>query len=54
MVITKKIAENGISGGLRLSDLTNIDYYDDAVFFSVTEKTEDESINELARILGDD
>ncbi|KJE49268.1 MULTISPECIES: aminomethyl-transferring glycine dehydrogenase subunit GcvPA [Acidiplasma] len=50
----KKIAENGISGGLRLSDLTNIDYYDDAVFFSVTEKTEDESINELARILGDD
>lgn len=45
--------KNNISGGIRLSDLCYTNKYKNTSFFSVTEKTDDNDIMELAKIIGD-
>lgn len=47
------LEKNNISGGIKLSELSECIGYKDASFFSVTEKTSDNSIEQLAKILGD-
>jgi glycine dehydrogenase subunit 1 len=47
------LSRNNISGGVKLSSLSDYNGYKDSAFFSVTEKTSDESIEKLAKILGD-
>ncbi len=47
------LKKNGIAGGMSLKSLIDTDKYNNASFFSVTEKTGDNDIEELAKILGD-
>ena len=47
------LESNNISGGIRLSSISEYNGYGNASFFSVTEKTGDENIEKLAKILGD-
>ncbi len=45
--------KNNISGGIRLADLSYTNKYKNTSFFSVTEKTDDNDIIELSKIIGD-
>ncbi len=47
------LSRYNISGGIKLSELSEYNGYEKSSFFSVTEKTSDESIVQLAKILGD-
>ncbi len=47
------LRKNNISGGIKLSELSDINKYKAASFFSVTEKTDDNDIIELSEIIGD-
>ncbi len=50
---SETLEKHNISGGVKLSSLSEYNGYKNASFFSVTEKTDDESIEQLAKILGD-
>ena len=49
----EKLTTSNISGGIRLSDLSDYPGYKNSAFFSVTEKTADDSIERLAEIIGE-
>lgn len=49
----EKLAASNISGGIRLSDISDCPGYKNSAFFSVTEKTSDDSIERLAEIIGE-
>ena len=49
----EKLLKNNISGGIKLSDLSDYPDYKNSSFFSVTEKTSDENIRRLAKIAGE-
>ncbi len=47
------LRKNNVSGGIKLSELSDISKYRNTSFFSVTEKTDDNDIIELSKIIGD-
>ncbi|WP_337860011.1 aminomethyl-transferring glycine dehydrogenase subunit GcvPA [Ferroplasma sp.] len=47
------LGKNNVSGGIKLSQLSEYSGYKNSSFFSVTEKTSDKNIEELAKIIGD-
>ena len=49
----EKLLRSNISGGVKLSELSDYPDYKNSAFFSVTEKTSDESISRLAKIAGE-
>ncbi len=49
----ERLKANKISGGIKLSELSDYPGYANSAFFSVTEKTDDSNIIRLAEILGD-
>ena len=49
----EKLLRSNISGGVKLSELSDYPNYKNSAFFSVTEKTSDESISRLAKIAGE-
>lgn len=49
----EKLASNNISGGIKLSDISDYPGYKNSAFFSVTEKTGDSNILKLSEIIGE-